>query len=151
MTIIATDGHTMVADSWGFMADVGYPLAYPKIVRTPDGGIVGAAGNTAYCCMLRRWAETGFADDAKPTFPPSAIENDDLDWLWLKPDGTALRGLPDLTCYPIKPPFTIGVQHACMMVEGAMLCGVDIVKAAQIAVERCNSVGGPLTVLALGG
>jgi hypothetical protein len=145
MTIIACDGHTMVADSWCFHGDVGYPMPTPKIVRVPDGGIVGAAGFRAECDAIRSWASNGFRDADKPTLD----REHDSTWLWLKPNGELWQACWDMKLYRLLPPFTVGVQEACLLAEGAMNCGVCIVAAVEMAISRCNSVGGPVTVLRL--
>lgn len=145
MTIIASDGTCMVADSWCFHGDVGYPMPTPKIVRTPDGGIVGAAGFRAECDAIRSWASNGFLDAEKPTLD----KEQDSTWLWLKPNGELWQAFWDMKLYRLLPPFSVGANAACMMAEGAMNCGVDIVTAVEMAIRRCDSVGGAVTVLRL--
>lgn len=145
MTIIATDGHTMVADSWSFSGLVGHPCPTPKIIRTPNG-IVGASGLASDCVKLLQWAANGFPE------PPPTFSKDDeqpLSWISLNKDGTVWKGDKELSVCPASPPATIGIDGAAYMVEGAMLCGVDIITAVTKVIERCAYVGGPLTVITL--
>lgn len=43
MTIIAVQGACMAADSVSFQADIMFPAPEPKIIRAPDGGLIGAS------------------------------------------------------------------------------------------------------------
>lgn len=154
MTIIVSDGHLMVADSWSFRAGVGYPLpaGRHKITRAPDGSLVGAAGMSPNCYRLSQWVADGMDFANVPTFYDDRQDPADkylLDILWLKPDGTLWRLDDRMAVFPIGAPYAIGLADAATMIEGAMACGVHIVEATRMAVARCAYVGGPLQIEAL--
>lgn len=53
MTVIAWDGRTLAADKRSTFD--GYPATTTKIVRAPNGDLIGAGGNSGMCRELRQW------------------------------------------------------------------------------------------------
>lgn len=149
MTIIATDGRTMVSDTYCFSEHF-LSSTFPKIVRAPDGSLVGASGLVADCHALREWVIAGMDFKNPPTlaepFNPDRERDTSVDWMWLKVDGTVWRGLATMATYPQKPPTSIGMHTATVVVETAMALGVPIVRAVEFAIDRCNGIGGEVQI-----
>ena len=85
MTVIAADLEMMAADR----RQVGDVIAtVDKILLTPRGTVVGAAGDWDACLAFLDWAGRGFPAQARPT--PSDADFDALElahdglWLWTK-------------------------------------------------------------------
>ena len=146
MTIIAVKNHIMAADSGTFSGSIVYRMAdgHPKIVRAPDGSLVGAAGTSYDTYLLREWAKNGlnFADTPKI----SDEKDEPLAWLWLRPDGTLWRGNNAFNICPSQPIYSIGYEGACQVAEGAMWAGATAPEAVQIAIDHCVYVAGPVQV-----
>jgi hypothetical protein len=147
MTIIVVQGRTMAADSFSFRGGVGYPCAQPKIVRAPDGSLVGSAGSFPDIDLLKKWVIDGMDWSKPPTFAYDK-DNDDnsIDNLWLRSTGELLRFGPAMKPYAISNPATVGINDACTLAEGMMMAGRSVEMAVAAVCERCAYVGGPIQV-----
>lgn len=59
MTTIATDGRSMAGDGAQFMGEIQRAANAAKVVRLPDGGLVGCSGNSNDCEAFRQWLIAG--------------------------------------------------------------------------------------------
>lgn len=136
MTVIATDGRTMAADT--LITCKGQLLARKqKVRRLNDGRIVGAAGSTAECQMLVRWLNDG---GEKPDL------SDDVAAIILNPDGSV--DWIDFKFELVKGyelPTAIGCGDD--MPVGAMLAGATPQEAVMLVSTRQLNIGGEITVL----
>lgn len=148
MTIIAVKDGYMAADSYEFVGEIGYPLAEgdSKIVRAPDGSLVGSCGSGMDCYVLRLWVLDGMDFRKPPKFTLTADNDDSVYWFWLRKDGYLLAGDATMKVHPMSQPAACGSSGASDMVVGAMAFGASAEEAVRFAVERCNCVGGPVQV-----
>lgn len=151
MTIIAVKGRTMAADSMAVKGDVRTHLAPgdTKIIRAPDGSLVGSCGNSSDCWTLRQWVLDGMSFAQPPSFAHAASSDVSVDWLWLKTDGTAWRGDARMTVHPLLAPTTIGCSPAWQFTEAAMFLGLSAYDAVQFAITHCQNIGGAVQVESL--
>lgn len=149
MTIIAVQGRTMAADTWAWRGGVGYPVApgHLKIVRAPDGSLVGSAGDASDLTIFRAWVIAGMDFGNRPTLRTTS-EEERIDWLWLKKSGELWRGNHLCDMHPVGLPggYAIGINDAVMFCEGAMCAGMDIEQAVRMTIHRCAYVGGEVQV-----
>jgi hypothetical protein len=150
MTIILVKAEIMVADGMtvaGGKTDR-CTMLDPKIVRLPDGSLVGAAGGSQDCWQFAEWCRAGMPKGSLPEFEKSEDNKDanEIDWLWLKTDGTLWRGHKSLLPYPVPSPYTIGCSTACYMAEGAMLTGLSAEEAVRLILPHCRNIGEPIQV-----
>jgi hypothetical protein len=149
MTCIVVKDGIMVADGMVCAGALISPLApgHNKIIRLPDGGLVGASGGSSDIHLLFEWCLAGMPADALPKLAVLDEEKEGcIDWLWLKPDGTLWRAGPTLQPYPISSPSTIGCATASYLAEGAMMAGLSAEKALLLIIPRCRNIGLPVQV-----
>lgn len=60
MTVIAWDGTTLAADKRTTLANL--PHTTTKIIRAPNGALVGVSGDSGMCRTLRNWYSEGAAE-----------------------------------------------------------------------------------------
>lgn len=145
MTIIAVQASAMAADSASFQSDVMFPAPEPKIIRSPDGGLIGATGATGDCQILRRWVASGM-DFAKPprfSFVDPA-SRDSVLWLWLKPDLTVRMGDCFLNHWLVPSPVAVGTGTEFFY--GALDGGCDLTEAVTRTIARVPYLGGKVQV-----
>ena len=147
MTIVAVSGRQMAADSWEFADHIGFPVGFPKIVRAPDGSLIGGSGGSMGCYELYKWVLAGMPEDKTPELP----DDEPLTWLWLKTDGSLWMGQETFSPWPIHSPNCIGQENPGSMVLAALNAGQDLFTATEFAVARCNKVGGPIQLESLDG
>ena len=94
---------------------------------------------------LYRWVELGMLWSMPPTIV-NPDDEDSIDALWLKTDGTLLRMGPDLKTYIVTPPYAVGYETACVFWTGAVLCGANPIAAIEMAVKHCTHVGGDIQI-----
>lgn len=143
MTIIAVKGSMMAADSASFQDDIMFPSAHPKIIRAPDGGLVGACGAAGDCQILRNWVAAGMDFDKPPKFShPDATNDKSLLWLWLKPDLSVEMGDSIMNHWIVPSPVVIGSGAGYL--HGLLDGGIDLAEAVRRAIERVQYIGGPV-------
>lgn len=151
MTLIAVKNGVMAADSGVFRGDMRMTLAPIdlKIVRAPDGSLVGACGSSVDCWRLREWVQAGMSLLMQPRLSyPQPDHDQAIDWLWLKPDGSLWRGDAAMNVHPLDPaqPTTIGCAPAWAFAESVMLAGYSAQAAVQHAITYCQNLSGPVQV-----
>lgn len=144
MTIIACANNMMVADSKRFSSTVSFDLApgHQKIMRAPDGSLVGCAGTYACFQAARTWILNGMNFNVRPKLPDEQDNKTPLDWIWLQLDGRVFRGDHNFDYHEVSQPETIGVAEACWVWHGAFWACDNPVRAIEIAIEHCQYVDG---------
>jgi hypothetical protein len=152
MTIIAVSGREMACDGVSSLGSLLLPMApgETKIVRAPDGSLVGASGSGGDCQRLRNWATNGMSWEAFPRLTHRPVDQEDsIHWLWLKPDGTLWFGDAIGNVHEVSNPFSIGFSHACSFVDGALAAGANLHQAVTMACERHAFLRPPVSMLSL--
>lgn len=150
MTLIAVSSGVMCADSASFQGDLMFPSPGPKIVRAPDGSLVGANGATGCCAILRHWASAGMNFDTPPKFSfTQASDNDSILWLWLKPDGTVHMGDCTMNNWAVPDPTIIG--YGSQYAYGLLDARIPLAEAVRRTIERVPYLGGDVQIERLGG
>ena|ERR1700677_2196665 len=145
MTIIATDGIHMAADSASFQNEVMFSCYEPKIVHAPDGSLVGATGATGDCHFLKAWVRDGMDFAKKPRFSWADVSSDNsILWLWLRTDGKVHMGDCTMLHWPVPQPVVIGSGAA--LATGAMAAGMSLYDAVTMAVRRSPYLGGDVQI-----
>lgn len=137
MTIIAYKDGIMAADTASFSNAWRLRSIRPKITRLDDGSLVGCAGSSAVICAYMEWL-TG----KTTTKPDIKIEEDDLDALLARPDGTLWRIGSLLRPYRVEALYAVGSEVASMMALGAMYAGAiehTIYVGGEVQVERLDT------------
>lgn len=139
MTVIATDGKTLAADTQqnGQYID---RLPARKLYRLQDGSLAGGAGLVASVRKLIRWL------DGLEKHPLDI--DDDTCVLVLTPEGRVYYHDRRLEPVEVGSPAAIGSGAPFAM--GAMLAGADPKRAVEIAIELDTDSGGAVTVESLG-
>jgi hypothetical protein len=142
MTIIAVKSDIMAADGLVRSGDLIGPVAFPKILRLPDGRIIGTAGCVVDCYAVQQWFLAG-EPEKRPFFYGTRAENNEVDILMLKPNGTVWRnGVGVDGFYPQPNPTTIGGYAAGLVAETGMACGLSAVEAVQLVGKMLAGFGG---------
>jgi len=138
VTTIATDGRIMAADGLCTGDGIIHDFETVKISKLADGRIVGVAGVPYDLPAFISWLENG--GDM-----PSLYEG--FEALVLHADGTVKAYNSKCQFYPQSVPAVSGSGAAIAL--GAMLAGVDPVRAVEIAAERDMGTGGKIISLAV--
>lgn len=139
MTTIATDGRTMAGDGAQFMGDIQRAASVAKVVKLPDGSIVGCSGHTTDCETFRQWligGQVGARPKAKSL--SALLLRTDLSLVYFNERGSGV---------PAEAPATVGSGNELAL--GAMLAGASPKRAVEIAAERDPFTGGTITELSL--
>ena len=120
MTLILAHNRLMLCDSFSGDGHVNYGLTpgLRKIVRCPDGSLIGFAGLSSNCSQLRVWAKAGM-DRGNP--PQLRREDDDCgaySWLRMAPDGKLFAGCLDMIEERVTNPYYVGNFAAAYMFLG---------------------------------
>src|SRR5687768_11861660 len=137
MTTIATDGRSMAGDGAQFMNEIQRASNAAKVVRLPDGGLVGCSGNSHDCEAFRQWLIGGQVGPR-----PRAKS---LSVLHLQPDGTLLYYNQSGPGVVAEFPAAVGTGNELAL--GAMLAGASPKRAVEIAAERDPFTAGRILVL----
>lgn len=138
MTIIAWDGKTLAADKQS--TDSGLRRSVTKIRRTPDGCLLGAAGNSNICEALRRWFEAG----AKAEDFPDKDKTSHL--LVIHPDGKT--DFYDGHWVPVTfESKRVAIGSGRDYAEAAMYLGKNAVEAVNVAIHFDSSCGNGMDTL----
>lgn len=145
MTTIAWDGRTLAADRQNTVDD-DKSFRGTKIIRTVDGRLIGAAGNTVVCHAMMEW----LADhpDTRGDMPaPQCQEDSSAHVLEVMRDGTVWR-------YETHGAFPLGKGAAVCGSGGpyamaAMACGRTADQAVEIACRFDQLSAGPVDALVL--
>jgi hypothetical protein len=148
MTVIIAYGRQMGSDSMSFCNGIGYPVAHPKIARTPDGSLVGAAGSSIDCEIHQKWAQAGMDFDNLPDFS-NGNDKEGVVWLWLRQDGRLFFGDHYFHVHEVSLPTAIGADIAAIYAEALIAGGCSLKKALTITLKKCNNVGGEPFIMSL--
>lgn len=132
----------MVADSAVFRGGIRYPNPVEKIIRAPDGSLCGACGPVLQISYWKRWVMRGMDFSNTPKLPECADKDNQIDWLFLRPDLKLYRGDHNFDYFEVANPTTVGDLMACTIWEGAYWASGNALYALQIALERCIWIGG---------
>lgn len=145
MTIIAVKDGIMAADSAAFQNDLMFSSPEPKIVRTSDGGLVGACGALGDCHILRLWVRAGMNFEVPPKFSHTEVSSTmSVLWLWLKPDLTIKMGDCTMNNWFVPGPTVIGCGTDFL--HGLLDGGVDLAEAVRRTIIRTPYLGGEVQV-----
>lgn len=129
MTVIASDGKTMAAD--GLEAeDSGYIVNKDavKILRMPDGSIVGGAGDAYATAAVFQWFTEGELDDNRPEL--GMDKDSPFEMLVLREDGNLFTMDNRFTLIEARRPYAIGVGD--QMARAAMLLGLEPYRCGEV-------------------
>lgn len=139
MTVIAFRDGVMAADTGVWATD--YIMAYEtmdKIVRLPDGSLLGSAGECVIINAYVEWAKAGFPEQGKPE--PGEK----------KDDFGAILALPTGELFEIDFKFRREKVDAPFLVEGScgefgyacMLAGCSAPETVALAIKHFSHCGG---------
>lgn len=135
----------MAADSATFQDDIAFPVPEPKIVRAPDGGLVGACGGSNDTAALRHWVAAGMDFDKPPKFGITEVANDkSVLWLWLKPNLSVEMGDCLMSHWPVPSQTAIGYGTAYL--HGLLDGGLDFPEAVRRTIKRVQYLGGDVQI-----
>jgi len=145
VTIIATDGLRMAADSAAFQNDLMFPCPSPKIVRALDGSVVGATGATGDAHFLREWVKAGMDFDHPPKFSWTDTKEDhSILWLWLRGENDVHMGDCTMLHWPVPVPTVIG--YGAGFTIASLAAGLELRDAVAAAIRRTPYLGGQVQI-----
>lgn len=106
-----------------------------KLIRLPDGGVFGGAGDVQAIMALREWALAGFEGKR----PAKTVE---AECLLAKPDGSVWYLSGTGKPYELLDEFT-AIGSGGSFAEGAMAFGATALEAVRIAADRDSGTSGP--------
>lgn len=137
MTTIATDGRTMAAES--MVSAGGNVVAYTaKVFKAADGRIYATCGDSDAGQLFAKWI------DGKVEKPELG---EDFSALILALDGKVYWIGKNLE--PVEYMVPTGIGSGGDLAIGAMLAGASPEQAVEIACQRDNGSGGPITSISL--
>ena len=142
MTTVATDGHTMAADSmltYGVMERA--HMGYSKIFKLA-GCIYGFSGRDDMVEQAREWIISGADPKKRPK-----LEEDSV-WI-LKIDKKGKCWAAYETLIFVSRPVPSAIGGGAVVAETAMYLGKSPKEAVQVAIDLTQGSGGPIQVLAL--
>lgn len=140
MTCIATDGKTMAADGLACVGHLITTESRVKLVRCPDGSVVGVAGDATGGALMREWFSKGEDRACLPVIKPGDEAGTPVEALILRPDGRVEFMDWNFTAVEHDRPAAIGSGREIAI--GLMLAGVTPGEAVAGAARRVASVGG---------
>lgn len=142
MTTICFDGKSMASErraTWGSLIMSGPS----KIMRAPDGRLIGCAGDAAWCNAMTIWLSK---PKEKRGDAPELEEDDGSVALEVQLDGSVVMHCAS-GFFGIEAPCSIGTgSHFAI---AAMACGKDARGAVEIACRFDKNSGGQIDVLHL--
>jgi hypothetical protein len=144
MTVIATDGKTIAADTmmtFGSERQLGQRKLRVVQLDSISHTVLAFGGTAAVADALERW----FCGGAKPELAPKL--GGDASWQLLAITREGLAFYNDRVPYPcrVMPPFTMGCGGDVAL--GAMKAGVSPERAVEIAIEVDVNCGGEVQVV----
>lgn len=132
MTIIAWDGKTLAADK---RATGGTITVVTKIMRGPQGQLIGASGSGSIARELMAWACNG----EQPAAWPASADKDDASLIVVDRGGVRVYYSRPFPMQPEGGRFAMGSGEPYAMT--AMHLGCDARRAVQVASELIESCG----------
>lgn len=145
MTVIAFDGKNLVADRLMIQGG-GIVRSITKIIRAPDGSLLGITGGLDIALEMREWYLAGAVPDK---FPPKA-RDDTATLIVIKPNAeiwTWASGPIGARIESEKAAFGSGRDFA----EAAMYLGQFAIDAVMLACKFQSDCGNGIDVLELNG
>lgn len=143
MTIIVATAGMMVADATVSFGQMQHTVAFPKIVRLPDGGLLGAAGMACDCYSVQQWFLAG-GPETRPKLLGTEPDGGG-DFLLMKPDGSVWRNISGVDgLYPQPDPASVGSHEAAIVVDTAIRCGKSPVEAVELVIKMLSGFAGPV-------
>ena len=152
MTIMAYRDGVMAADVLLTTGSMQSSCAFPKVIKLPDGGLLGCAGKAADCWSVQQWFLHGQPENTPPRLVAAVDSDDAVDFLWVKPDGSVWRsgGHGVWSIFPCPPFMAIGYRDACIVVDTCFYLGMSAVAAIETAIALHCLLGGPVQAEKLG-
>ena len=142
MTIIATDGYSISADSRCTGPSGIIQRPWTKIFPLPDGSAIGCCGSAALATILIEWITfSGETADLRPSF----ISEDDFEAIRLYPNGNLFSYGPH--CLPEAVPFPYAIGSGSQYAIGALEAGASPQRAVEITTVYDPSCGPPVETL----
>lgn len=146
MTVIVWDGKKMAADK-RMANDYSKAAITTKIIRLPDGGLIGCAGGVAFCEGFRQWMIAG-EDPEQFDVQWGEKEGFEVHGLRVLPDGTAWHY--DGYHIPIRiENKTYAIGSGASYAEAALFLGCDAQRAVEVACALDPGCGNGIDVLSL--
>lgn len=145
MTCIATDGKTMAGDGRALIGQLITTEERVKLIRTPDGSVVGVAGDATAGALVRQWFEKGEDLSCIPAVKPGEEPGTPFEALVLRPDGRVELLDWNFTATQLALPAAIGSGREVAI--GLMMAGLSPKEAVERTMTRVASVGGKVTVM----
>lgn len=143
MTVIACKNGVMAADTSVWHGDVTRGKA-TKVVRLPDGSLMGAAGWKDIIAPAIEWASAGFPAHARP----AEARDEQFDSIILKPDGSLWCMGSNFRQWRSESPIEVVGAHSEFL-YGAMLAGASAEEAVRLAIIHCSKAAGEVQVVTL--
>lgn len=142
MTVIVYRNGVMAADTGCFSGSVIVGVAEEKIIRLPDGSLLGCAGSKGDIWQFRAWAMEGFQPDKRPK------DFDDFGALHVAQDGAITEY--GKSCYPYPAPPEWGYQGAGEdFVHGLLVAGLSAERAVELAIQHYAWAAGTVQAMSL--
>jgi len=137
MTIICIKDRIMAADTGGFQGALIVDRAATKIVRSDDGALGGACGESSATAAFRAWflLSKDYRRNAAAIHPLTFEKDSGFDCVWLEPDGSIWR--MDWAGRPWRVACAFVATGAPYeMALGAMLAGASASTAVRICIQH---------------
>jgi len=152
VTVICIKDGAIAADGACWFGSVKAELSKQKIVRSLDGALGAAVGDSSYTEFFRVWfastgrrEERGFYRSKEDPLVIAKGGEHSFGAVWLEPDGDVVMLEDDGRPYLVgRGPHAIG--PAKEMAFGAMYAGASAEEAVRICIERHDCAGGDVFV-----
>ena len=133
MTVIAYRAGVMAADNIAWDENNHQVGTAEKIVRLPDGGLLGCFGDAGAIMRLRAWFMGGCIEAEKPN-----LEKDSIGVILAHPDGTASKLVHDLTDQQTKADFYV-LSCKAGFTLGALYAGASAEEAVRLTLMHTDA------------
>lgn len=142
MTVIATDGKTVAADTQSLFGSEERALRRAQKIVAEGGLVFGVAGVAGMRKHVIKW----YLDGADPHNVPPSHKSDGWTLMVVHPGGR-VTVCNDDSPYPsdVDPPFAIGSGDR--VAQTAMLCGKSPAEAVALAIKMLTTCGGEVDVI----
>jgi hypothetical protein len=141
MTVVVYRDGVMAADTADWIGNIAYTFDIEKVVRLPDGSLMGASGDSGDIQAFHKWATNGFPEQ-------QGKAEDVFSAMIVRPDGTIWSY--DKTWRPER---VFGDWYGCgahvEFINGLMVAGIDAIGAVELAIKHCAFAAGRIYFLML--